>query len=259
MITASFLYTVLVVGFHFSIAAATRISSLCSFCAVTTGLILGIIISKVRRLKPFILGGVVLWLVGYGLLVQYRGGSGSSSRSRVIDGQVILGIAGVFFPYPALVEIQAMAKHEHVAVLTSLLLTVSNIGFALGSAVSGAIWTQSLFDRLQTDLAVFDNSTLAAIMYAAPFAVLPEYPVGTPVRTAIISSCRYIQRLLSIREIYMAIPIAVFALTISNPRLSDNITQPDAEKKGSEEKEVTGVESMPQGSFSRWGHPLMHG
>ncbi|RVX71343.1 hypothetical protein B0A52_04917 [Exophiala mesophila] len=259
MITASFLYTVLVVGFDFSVAAATRISSLYSFCAVTTGLILGLIISKVRRLKPFILAGVLLWLVGYGLLVQYRGGIGSPSRSGVIGGQVILGIAGGFFPYPALVEIQAMAKHEHVAVLTSLLLTMSNMGFALGNAVSGALWTQTLYKRLQADLAGFDDGTLAAAVYASPFAVLPEYPVGTPVRTAIISSYRYIQRLLSITGICMAIPIAIFALTIRNPRLSDNITQQDAEKKALEKNDGSGASSLPQGVFSRWGHRLMSG
>lgn len=251
MLTASFLYTVLVVGFDFSITAATRISSLYSFCAVTTGLILGIIISKVRRLKPFILIGVALWLIGYGLLVQYRGGTQSPSRSGIIGGQVILGIAGGFFPYPALVEIQATAKHEHVAVLTSLLLTMSNIGFALGNTVSGAIWTQTLFDRLQEDLQMFGNSTLAPAVYAAPLYVVPEYPVGTPERTAIISSYQYIQRLLSITGICMAIPIAIFALSIRNPKLSDDITQPEAEKRAVAKETDPLPGSSPRGFLSR--------
>lgn len=57
-----------------------------------TGVIAGLVIFKVRRLKMFIVAGTVLFLVAFGLLIRFRGGSGGSSHSGIIGAQVLLGI-----------------------------------------------------------------------------------------------------------------------------------------------------------------------
>ncbi|KAH7121489.1 major facilitator superfamily domain-containing protein [Dactylonectria macrodidyma] len=214
---ADFLYTVLYVSYNFSVATATRVASVYSFCSVVGGAALGLVIFKVRRLKPFILGGLGLWLVAYGILIHFRGGTGGSSQAGVIAGQALLGIAGGSFPFPNLAGAQALAKHEDMAVVTSLLLTMNNVGVALGSCVSGAIWTQTLYHRLQKDLS--PNAELAAAVYASPLYVVPEYPVGTEERAAIIESYQYIQRLLTITGICLTVPMVAFALCLRNTKL----------------------------------------
>ncbi|RSL92348.1 hypothetical protein CEP52_013865 [Fusarium oligoseptatum] len=214
---SDFLYTVLIVGFDFNIADSTRIASVYAFCAIVGGLSIGLLIKKIRRLKPFIIGGICFWLVAYGLLFHYRGGTDSSAKAGVIAGQVLLGLAGGSFSYPNMAAAQALTRHEDIAVITSIMLTMNNVGVALGNAVSGAIWTQTLYDRLQRDLA--PNSQLAQQVYAAPLYVVPEYPVGTPERTAIIESYRYIQRLLTIAGMCLVIPMLAFALCLRNTRL----------------------------------------
>ncbi|KAK4919106.1 ferrioxamine B transporter, partial [Elasticomyces elasticus] len=113
-----YLYTVLVVAFYFSITTATRVSSFYSFFSVVGGVLISLVIFKVRRLKYFIVTGTCLFMVAFGLLIYYRGGSSGSSRSGVIGAQVLLGLAGGLFPYPAQASIQAATKHEHVAVVT---------------------------------------------------------------------------------------------------------------------------------------------
>lgn len=125
---ADFLYTVLFVAFNFSVADATRIASVYSFCAVVGGVSLGQVIKKVRRLKPFVVGSIGLWLLAYGLLVHYRGGAASNARSGLIAGQILPGLAGGFFPYPNLAAAQALTKHEDIAVITSIMLTMNNVG-----------------------------------------------------------------------------------------------------------------------------------
>jgi hypothetical protein len=112
-----FLYTVLVVAFDESIKSATRISSLYSFSSVIVGLILGAIVFKVRRLKPFIVAGTILFMVAFGLLIKYRGGTGNDAHSGIIGAQICLGIAGGMFPYPAQASIQAATKHERTFAL----------------------------------------------------------------------------------------------------------------------------------------------
>merc|ERR1711939_726075 len=225
-----YLYTVLIVAFNFSIKAATRVSSLYSFTSVLTGFALGMIVYKVRRPKWFIVAGTCLFMVAFGLLIRYRGSPSSSGQSGVIGAQVLLGFAGGMFPYPAQASIQAATKHEHVAVITGLYLATYNIGSAFGNCVSGAIWTQVLPSTLENRLADFGNSTLAAATYANPFGIIAEYPVGTPVRSAIIDAYQHVQRLLCITGICLVVLLIGFALCLRDPKLGNEQSLPDAEE-----------------------------
>lgn len=225
-----YLYTVLVVAFDFSITAATRVSSFYSFFSVVGGVVVSCIIYFVRRLKYFIVAGTCLFMVAFGLLINYRGGAGGSARSGVIGAQILLGLAGGMFPYPAQASIQAATKHEHVAVVTGLYLACYSIGSALGSCVSGAIWTQKLYSTLETNLAFQSNTTLAYAMYGQPLTVVASYPVGTPVRAAIIQSYQEVQRTLCIVGICLCVPLICFALLLRNPKLSSEQSQPEAEE-----------------------------
>ena len=74
-----------------------------------------------------------------------------------------------------------------------------------------------------------DNTTIAALTYAQPYIIAGEYPIGTPVRTAIIESYMTLQRTLCIVGICICVPLIVFALLLRNPRLSEEQSQPEAE------------------------------
>ncbi|CAK7264373.1 ferrioxamine B transporter [Sporothrix epigloea] len=219
-----FLFTVLYVAFDFSLTSATRITSLYSFCSVLSGFFLGFVVFRVRRLKYFILLGTSLFLVAFGLLIHYRGSATSSSRSGVIGAEVLLGIAGGMFPYPAQASLQSSLKHENLAVMTGLYLATYNIGSAFGNTVSGALWTQVLPSTLEDNLRGFGNSTLAASVYGNPLALSDEYPVGTPERTAIIDSYKHVQRVLTITGIALCVPLIGLAMALRNPKLNDEQT-----------------------------------
>lgn len=81
-----------VVAFNQSVKSATRISSLYSFTSVITGVLLGIVIRYVRRLKPFILAGIGVYMIAFGILIRYRGGN-VADTAGMIGGQVVLGVA----------------------------------------------------------------------------------------------------------------------------------------------------------------------
>ncbi|KAK1996443.1 MFS general substrate transporter, partial [Colletotrichum falcatum] len=217
-----YLYTVCLVAFDFSVAEATRITSLYSFCSVVAGFLLGFVVFKVRRLKYFIVAGTLLFMVAFGLLIHYRGSP--SAQSGVIGAQVLLGVAGGMFPYPAQASLQSSLKHEHLAIMTGLYLATYNIGSAFGNTVSGAIWTQVLPSTLQANLAPFNNETLVAYTYNSPLFAIVDYPVGTPERAAIIESYRHVQRLLTITGICLTVPLIAFAFLLRNPKLNDEQT-----------------------------------
>lgn len=218
----------LVVSFDQSILSATRISALYSFTSVLTGTILGLVVVKVRRLKPFIIFGTCMWLVAFGLLIRYRGYE--SSRAGIIAGQVLLGFGGGFFTYPVQTSIQSCTRHEHLAVVTGLYLSMYNIGSALGGTISGIIYTQTLPGQLAARL----PSALATTAYATPYTFIATYPVGTPQRTAVIQAYQYTQKLLCITGICLVVPLVVFALFLRDNRLTDEQSLPDAEGMRSE-------------------------
>lgn len=219
-----YLYSVMIVAFGMSVEMATRVASIYSFVSVVTGFTLGFIVYRIRRLKVFIVAGTCLFLVAFGLLIHFRGAAETQSHIGVIAAQVLLGVAGGMFPYPAQASMQSSVIHEHLAVMTGIYLATYNVGSALGNAVAGSIWTQTLPGQLSTRLAQFGNDTLATIAYGKPFDVIVEYPVGTPERDAIIDSYRHVQRLLCIVGICLTVPLISFALCTRNPHLNDEQT-----------------------------------
>jgi len=233
-----YLYSVLIIAFDFDVMTATRVSSFYSFFSVLSGCILGLVVYKVRRLKIFIVIGTCLFMVAFGLLIRYRGDATSSSRAGVIGAQVVLGIAGGMFPYPAQASLQAGLKHENLAVMTGVYLATYNLGSAFGGAVSGAIWTHVLPGDLATRLAPFNNDTLATFAYANPFSFALEYPVGTDERQALIDSYKHAQRLLTITGICLCVPLIGFALALRNPKLNDKQTLAEDGPRNQVERQV---------------------
>jgi SIT family siderophore-iron:H+ symporter-like MFS transporter len=220
---ADFLYTVLVVGFDFSIKTATRITSLYSFTSVIIGPLLGVLVYYVRRLKIFIVAGTALFMVAFGLLIRYRGSPSGDGKAGVIAAQVVLGAAGGMFPYPAQASLQVFLRHENLATMTGLFLATYNVGSALGNAVSGAMWRQILPGKLDQGLGNI-NATLADAVFADPLTAAATYPMGTPERTAIIEAIQQVQRYLCITGISLCVPLIIFAICMRNPKLNNEQT-----------------------------------
>ncbi|CAI4994138.1 ANL_collapsed_G0013810.mRNA.1.CDS.1 [Saccharomyces cerevisiae] len=214
-----YMYTVLVVAVHESIKSATRITSLYSFVSVIVGTILGFILIKVRRTKPFIIFGISCWIVSFGLLVHYRGDSGA--HSGIIGSLCLLGFGAGSFTYVTQASIQASAKtHARMAVVTSLYLATYNIGSAFGSSVSGAVWTNILPKEISKRIS---DPTLAAQAYGSPFTFITTYTWGTPERIALVMSYRYVQKILCIIGLVFCFPLLGCAFMLRNHKLTDSI------------------------------------
>ncbi|EXJ81808.1 hypothetical protein A1O1_07873 [Capronia coronata CBS 617.96] len=214
---ADYLYTVLVVSFGQSVAVATRVTTVFTFVIGVCVIIVGLVVIKTCRLKPFILGGSVLYLVAFGLLIKYRGGAQSSQMIGMVAAQVLLGVSGAGTSYPAQTAMQAAAKHETLATMTALYATCFYIGGAIGQCISGALWTHVLPGDLVTKLG---NSTAASRVYMDPFSFVAEYAMGTPERDAVVDAYRHIQLLLCITGLCLATLVCVFGLFVRNQKLS---------------------------------------
>lgn len=214
-----YMYTVLIVAVNQSIASATRIVQLYSFVSVITGTILGLVVSKIRYLKPFIVFGSIVWIVAMGMLVHFRGGT--DSKSGIIGSLCFLGFGAGFFTYPTQASLQSSTDHEHMAIVTSLYLASYYIGSALGNCVSGAIWTQTLAGEIskQFEKIGISSTELLTTAYGSPFTFIIDYPWGTPERMAVVEAYKHVQKLLLITGTCLCAPLIVFALLLRNNKL----------------------------------------
>lgn len=235
-----YMYTILIVSVNQTFKSATRITQLYSFVSVITGAILGLCVTRIRYLKPFIVFGTVCWLISMGMLIHFRGGT--DSKSGIIGSLCFLGFGAGFFTYPTQVSLQSVTDHDHMAVITSLYLASYYIGSALGSCVSGAIWTQVLAEKIREQFQLIGNTSesLLTTAYGSPFTFIVDYPWGTPERMAVVEAYKQVQRLLLITGTCLCVPLIGFSLCLRNPRLLDAQNLYD-EKVVSEKDEERGI------------------
>lgn len=219
-----YLYTVLVVGMNQSIKAATRITSLYSFVSVIVGPLLGLLITRVRRLKGFIIFGVLCWIGSFAILYSSRGVDDDMSAQKnvhgVIGGLCFMGFGAGFFTYSTQVSIATCTNHEYMAIVISIYLASYNIGSAIGSSISGAIWTNTLYDNLVKEFAKTNlDSTLAALAYGDPFTYAINYTWGTPERIPVVNAYSQTQRILCLIALILAFPLLLDTFFLRDHRL----------------------------------------
>ncbi|SCU87826.1 LANO_0D00188g1_1 [Lachancea nothofagi CBS 11611] len=221
-LAAGYLYTLLIIAVDESVKSATRISSLATFLSTAISPIFALLITRCTKLKPFIVAGCSLWILAMGLLYHYRGGV--ESHSGIIAALCVWGVGTTMFTYPVTVSVQSATSHENMATVTALNYTSYRIGGAVGTAVSGAIWTQTLYKELLNQL---NDATLATAAYASPFTFILEYTWGTPQREAMVNSYRHVQRYETIVALVFTVPLLLFSLCLRDPDLTDKVAHED--------------------------------
>lgn len=220
-----YLYTVLVVGMNQTVKSATRISSLYTFTLVITGTIFGLFVIYIKRIKGFIIFGVLLWFVSMGLLIHYRGSSSSGVEYKeyvrgVIGALCLMGFGGGFFTYATQVSITACTNHEYMGVIISIFSALYHLGSALGACVSGAVWTNLLFKTLQNKFEDAGlSSEVATAAYKSPLTFIRTYRWGSPERIQVVLAYSEVQRILCIIGIALCVPLFVVVFFLRDNKL----------------------------------------
>lgn len=220
----SFMYTVLIVGMRASIKAASRIVSLYSFVSVITGPLLGLVVVRFRRLKPFIMFGTVMWIVSLAILYVFRGSNDGMDSEKYLSGVIgalcLMGFGAGFFTYSTQVSISTCTNHEYMSVLLSLYLSSYNIGSGIGSAVSGCIWTNRMYGEIVKEMEKLGvDTSLAVDAYGAPLTFIVTYVWGTPERRAVVLAYANVQRMLCLIGLILCFPLFIYTLFLRDHRL----------------------------------------
>lgn len=200
--------------FGWNVSNATYFLYTQSLCLVMFAIIGGFIATVTRRYKWITFAGACIRLLGLGLMVRYR--NGDSTAVQAVMPQVIQGLGGGLMTANILVVAQASVPHHEVAITTGFFLLV----LQLGSAAVGAI-QKKLRGELHQYLDNLVNSTVVETIYAQGSLATDAYPLGTPVRTAVIEAWSVNMHQILIGAISIAAVDVVLCAFLSDKKLTD--------------------------------------
>lgn len=216
-----YFYSYLIIVQGKSVAAAGNITRVFSFSSTISSIVVSFIIKYTAHYKYYITFGSCIYLMGVGIMLAYR--NEDASTATMIGTQIAVGIGGGFLNVPTQLGVQASATHQQVAAVTTIWLTILEVGGAVGSAISGAIWSTYIPAKLQEYLptGVEYMPIYSSILISGNYTM---YPHGDPTRVAINRAYQETMRYLLIGALCAAAPILPLSLLMKNYKL-DQIKQ----------------------------------
>ncbi|SMQ48852.1 unnamed protein product [Zymoseptoria tritici ST99CH_3D7] len=189
-----------------------------TFTSTITSILVSFAIKYTKQYKKFMVAGTVLYVIGLGLMLHYR--TETSTATTIVWTQVFLGVGGSLTHVPAQLGVQASASHSEVAAATALFLTVLEIGGAVGSGISGAIWTNSVPKKLALYLPP-ETADQAAEIYGNISLASGGWPMGSPTRIAINRAYQEtMTKILSV-AVCVALPCVILSLMMTDYKLDE--------------------------------------
>ncbi|EIW85960.1 MFS general substrate transporter [Coniophora puteana RWD-64-598 SS2] len=181
-LTYVYLYSFVLVVKPWSLINATYFMQTQNVALTLFGIIAGLTMRFMHRYKYVLLFGLCIRLVGVGLMIHSRGANGSDAE--LVMTQVLQGFGGGLASISAQVGAQASVPHTDVAMVTAVVLLLTEIGGAVGNACAGAIWSNSMPENLAKYLPELSDEQRKALYGSITDVV--KYPRGDPIREGVI-------------------------------------------------------------------------
>ncbi|BCS28336.1 uncharacterized protein APUU_61384A [Aspergillus puulaauensis] len=152
-------------------------------------LLVGYLIRRTGRFKWLLYIAVPLYIFAQGLMIYFR--RPNQSVGYLVMCQIFISIGGSIFIIIEQLAILAAVDHQHVATALAVLNVVGTVGGAMGSTISGGIWTNTFKRALARDLPASAMPDLNTIY--EDLDTQKEYKVGSPTRLAIQNAYGYAQ------------------------------------------------------------------
>lgn len=149
------------------------------------GVIAGILFRITRRYKIWQLLGLAMRIISYGVLIQGKGST--VVTGALIAHPILAGGGGGFSVVASGVALQASVEHSQVALATAMLSLWTNIGGAIGDAVTTVIWNAKMPVSLRKHLPSSVSDAQVA-EYFGNIIVLHEYPMDSEIRQSAIAA-----------------------------------------------------------------------
>lgn len=173
-----------------SVSQSGYIANIFNIGACIISVVVGWLIRVTDRYRWLAWVALPVNIVGGALMIFFR--QPNTPATYVVMCQVLISIGGGTLVVTQQMAVMAIAKHGEVASLIALLGLSSAVGAGIGSSVSGAIWTDTVYGEL-LELLPEDSKHLARRIYE-DLELQLSYPMGEPIREAIVQAYGIAQR-----------------------------------------------------------------
>ncbi|KGO39958.1 Major facilitator superfamily domain, general substrate transporter [Penicillium expansum] len=199
---AVYLPSFLQVVYNLDVATAGYVGNTFSVVAFVFLFFAGWLIRVTGRFKWILWVCVPLYIFGLGLMIHFRQPGGYIGY--IVMCEIFFSAAGSIFILCVQLAVLASVDHQHVAAVLALLFVMGSIGGSIGSAICGAIWTNTFLKKLAVTLPESAMPNLSLIYSSLPQQL--SYPVGSPERDAIVEAYGYAQpRMLAAGTAFMVL------------------------------------------------------
>ncbi|KAJ5103084.1 siderochrome-iron transporter MirB [Penicillium argentinense] len=205
----SYLSSFLQVVYELDVATAGYVGNTFSVVSFVFLFIAGWLIRATGRFRWILWVCVPMYIFGLGLMIHFRQPGGYIGY--IIMCEIFFSVSGGIFILCVQLAVLASVDHQHMAAALALLFVMGSIGGAIGSAICGAIWTNTFYKQLQQNLPASALPNISLIYSQLPTQL--SYAVGTPERDAIVKSYGYAQpRMLIAGTLFMVLGFAWVAM-----------------------------------------------
>ncbi|KAK3387924.1 hypothetical protein B0H63DRAFT_509616 [Podospora didyma] len=175
--------SMLMVVWNTGVTKATYISNIYRVGSCFSALVLGYLIQRTGRFKwVATYYGLPLMMLGVGLMLQFR--QPDADIGYVVMTQIFVAFAGGPIVVSAEIAMMSPLEHQHVAAILAILDLFGSIGYAVGSGVAGAIWTNTFPGALLRNLPEGTPQRTIDNIYSSIYSQL-GYRMGTPIRIGV--------------------------------------------------------------------------
>lgn len=195
------------------------------------GVVAGILFRVTHRYKVWQLLGLAMRIFSYGILIQGRGST--TVTGALIVHPILAGGGGGLSVVASGVALQASVKHSQVALATAMLTLWTNIGGAVGDAITTVIWNAKMPVALRNHLPVSVNDTEVAELFGS-ITILHDYPIESEVRQGAIAAYKEVNYIFFCTALGLSFIPFVCAFSQTNYFLNDdqNAVEQDLKKQG---------------------------
>ncbi|KAG8900112.1 hypothetical protein FRC00_014382 [Tulasnella sp. 408] len=207
-LTYTYLYSfVYITQPSWSVRELTYFANTQSVALTVFAIMAGVIMRFTHRFKWLLVFGLTVRLAGVGMMIHSRGARGGAAE--LVINQVIQGFGGGIASLTTTVGSQASVPHRDVAIVTALVLLVTEIGGVVGNAIAGAIWSNTMPGQLRKHLPGLSDEEVTTLF--GSIIAVGTYPEGSPERNGAIAAYDEVMK----RMLIAAVVIAVIPLILS--------------------------------------------
>ncbi|KAG2072951.1 MFS general substrate transporter [Suillus decipiens] len=223
-LTFTYLYSFVLVVKPWSLVNATYFIQAQSVALTFFGILAGLSMRFLHRYKYVLVIGLVIRLAGVAMMIHSRGAN--ASDAELVWTQILQGFGGGFAAVSSQVGAQASVPHADVAIITAVVLLLTEIGGAVGNACAGAIWSNTMPVNLEKYLPWLSDEQRAELYGSITLAA--SYPPGDPVREGVINAYDDTMKIMVTAATVLSIVPILLALAMPNWYLGDRQNAIDA-------------------------------